>query len=199
MYPGDEFDLDFGKAEPLHLPAGVRPPRRQGRRRDRSAGGRTPGGYVARYPDGRTHVHVLDRAQVEYHRSFSRQPDGEMWTKSYDAAALKSVVLDMKRWLPLTPQLAVAQAADGTVIDVRDLDPDQPELPAPDPDDAADAEWVAEAKGEIVNEIECGHEWESNDAVLDHDDGWHHCIRTNGHDRDRMHICECGTVEEIRR
>ena len=44
--------------------------------------------------------------------------------------ALKSVVLDMKRWLPLTPELRLAQAADGAVIDVRDLDTDHPELPA---------------------------------------------------------------------
>jgi recombinational DNA repair protein RecT len=73
-----------------------------------------------------------------------------MWAKSYDAAALKSVVLDMKRWLPLTPQLAAATAADGQVVDVRDLDADQPELPTGSRDDEPDedAQWVAEARGE---------------------------------------------------
>ena len=151
----------------------------------------------ARYPDGRTHVHALDRDHVEYHRGFSKQRDGEMWTKSYDAAALKSVVLDMKRWLPLTPQLALAQAADGTVVDVRDIDPTQPELPAPHPDRRRGRRLGRRGQGRDMTE--CGHEWESNDAVLDHEDGWHHCIRDTGHDRDGMHICECGTVEEVRR
>jgi recombination protein RecT len=144
VYPGDEFDLDLGKAEPLtYRPAFARRDT-QGRRRGRASREAYAWWVRARYPDGRVHVHALDRDQVEYHRGFSKQPDGEMWTKSYDAAALKSVVLDMKRWLPLTPQLALAQAADGVVVDVRDLDPDQPELPAGDPDDDA---WVAEARG----------------------------------------------------
>jgi hypothetical protein len=61
--------------------------------------------------------------------------------------ALKSVVLDMRRWLPPMPQLVVAQGADGSVVDVRDLDPEQPELPAPEPAPLDDDEaWVAEAK-----------------------------------------------------
>lgn len=145
VYPGDEFDIDLGKSEPLtYRPAFARTDR-TGRRMARRSREAYAWWVRARYPDGRVHVHALDRADVEYHRSFSKQPDGEMWSKSYDAAALKSVVLDMKRWLPLTPQLAVAQAADGTVVDVRDIDPTAPELPAPDPDDDA---WVAEARGD---------------------------------------------------
>jgi len=143
VYPGDEFDIDLGKAEPLtYRPAFARRDA-NGRRRGRASREAYAWWVRARYPDGRVHVHALDRADVEYHRGFSKQPDGQMWTKSYDAAALKSVVLEMKRWLPVTPQLALAQAADGAVVDVRDLDPDQPELPAGDPDDEA---WVAEAK-----------------------------------------------------
>lgn len=146
VYPGDEFDLDLGKAEPLtYRPAFARQDV-NGRRRARNSREAYAWWVRARYPDGRTHVHALDRAGVEYHRQFSKQPMGEMWTKSYDAAALKSVVLDMRRWLPLTPQLAAAQAADGTVVDVRDLDPEAPELPAPAPSE--DDAWVAEAKGE---------------------------------------------------
>jgi recombination protein RecT len=149
VYIGDEFEIDLGNVDkPLtYRPAFARTDktgRRMGRRGDAYAW------WVrARYPDGRSHVHALDRDAVEYHRAFSKQPNGEMWTKSYDAAALKSVVLDMRRWLPLTPQLAAAQAADGQVVDVRDIDPDQPELsaaPEPSPDDEADAEWVAEAQ-----------------------------------------------------
>jgi recombinational DNA repair protein RecT len=107
------------------------------------------------YPDGREQIHALDRDAVEYHRSFSKQPDGDMWSKSYDAAALKSVVLDMKRWLPNSRQLSEAIAADDQVYDVREMDHagdvtptrDAIEAAAPDPDDAADAAWVAEAQG----------------------------------------------------
>lgn len=111
VYPHDEFDLDFGRAEPLlHRPAVVR-------RMDR--GGDAFAWYVrARYPDDTIQVHVLDREGVEYHRRFSKQPEGQMWTKSYDAAALKSVVLDMKRWLPSSAQLVAALASDEQVIGV---------------------------------------------------------------------------------
>jgi recombination protein RecT len=101
VYPNDEFDVDFGKAEPLrHRPAVIRQLPR---------GGEAYAWYVrAVYPDGDIQIQVLDKEGVEYHRKFSKQPNGEMWSKSYDAAALKSVVLDMKRWLP-------SPASDGTV------------------------------------------------------------------------------------
>lgn len=151
VYPGDEFDIDLGNVDkPLtYKPAFARTDK-AGRRMTRKGGAAYAWWVRARYPDGRAHVHALDRDQVEYHRGFSKQPNGEMWTKSYDAAALKSVVLDMRRWLPTSPALAAATAADGQVVDVRDIDPDQPELPAggnvAEPDE--DAQWVADAKGE---------------------------------------------------
>lgn len=114
VYPNDEFDVDFGKPEPLkHRPAVV-----CGKER----GGEAYAWYVrALYPDGGVQIHVLDREGVEQHRKFSKQPNGEMWTKSYDAAALKSVVLDMKRWLPSSAQLVAAFAADEQVIRVDDV------------------------------------------------------------------------------
>ena len=156
VYPNDLFSIDFGRTPPLkHVPAASR------RTRDRSRGGEALAWYVvARYPDGREHVHMLDREGVEYHRSFSKQPDGEMWANSYDAAALKSVVLDMRRWLPTSRQLAVAVSADGAVHDVRDMasagevtSTDTPALgegaPLEDPGpDEIDEAWVAEARGE---------------------------------------------------
>ena len=46
--------------------------------------------------------------------------NGTMWKDSYDAAALKSVVLDMKRWLPASTQLVAAIASDGEILDVND-------------------------------------------------------------------------------
>lgn len=126
VYPGDLFKYDMGAERPLsYTPAAARSPRKK----------RTGEAYAwwarARYADGREHVHMLDRDGVEYHRSFSRQPDGLLWTKSYDAAALKSVVIDMRRWLPASATLALATAADGAVVDVRRINPDAPELPPP--------------------------------------------------------------------
>jgi len=115
VYPNDDFDLDFGKADPLtHRPAVVK-------KLDR--GGDAYAWYVrAKFPDGQVHVHVIDLEQAEYHRSFSKQPQGLMWTKSYDAAALKSCVLDMRRWLPGSPQLVAALSSDERVVDVRTID-----------------------------------------------------------------------------
>lgn len=124
VFPNDEFDVDFGKPEPLtHRPAVVRA---MGR------GGDAFAWYVrAVYPDGSVQIHVLDKEGVEYHRQFSKQPDGQMWKNSYDAAALKSVVLDMKRWLPSSAQLVAAFASDERVIrpeDAESLDADSVEV-----------------------------------------------------------------------
>jgi len=153
VYPNDIFDLDYGRTPPLkHKPHLARRPAK-------ARGGPAVAWYVkVTYPDGAEQVHALDVDQVEYHRSFSKQPDGDMWTKSYDAAALKSVVMDMKRWLPHSPTLTQAVASDEQVFDVRtmdhagDLTPTREELAAPAPttpdDDAADEAWVNEAKGE---------------------------------------------------
>lgn len=117
VFPNDDFDVDFGREHPLiHRPAvALRPPLERG--------GDAYAWYVlATYPGGAQQLGLLDRQGVEYHRSFSKQPDGLMWTKSYDAAALKSVVNDMKRWLPSNPQISAAYSADETVIDVRKVD-----------------------------------------------------------------------------
>lgn len=149
VYPNDVFDLDFGRNPPLkHRPHLARRP-------PKPRGGEAVAWYVkARYRDGREHIHVLDRDGVEYHRGFSKQPDGEMWSKSYDAAALKSVVLDMRRWLPASRQLAEAVAADDQVHDVRDMEqageithtPIDTGADEPGPDDEADAAWTAAAR-----------------------------------------------------
>ena len=113
VYPGDEFTFDRGAGLIVH--------------RDAATIGkqRTGDAYYwwvrASYPDGTSVIEGLDRDGVEYHRSFSKQRNGEMWTKSYDAAALKSVVLQMKRWLPSSAQMAMALGADDTVIAADDM------------------------------------------------------------------------------
>jgi recombination protein RecT len=114
VYHGDEFEFDRGSGVIVHRDAAT-----LGKKREGDA-------YYwwvrALYPDGTSIVEGLDRAGVEYHRSFSKQPNGEMWSKSYDAGALKSVVLQMRRWLPSSAQMAAALAADETTLDVRDPD-----------------------------------------------------------------------------
>jgi recombination protein RecT len=118
VYPGDEFDVDFGRTQPLlHRPGIVRG-------HTRNDDEQAFAWYVqARYPDGSVQLGLLDRTGVEYHRSFSKQPNGMLWTKSYDAAALKSVVMDMRRWLPTSTQLAAAYVADDQVHDVNTVEP----------------------------------------------------------------------------
>lgn len=115
VHPNDDFDLDYGRAEPLtHRPAVAKKMAR---------GGEAYAWYVrATFPDGSVQIHAVDKDQVEYHRSFSKMKNGDMWTKSYDAAALKTCVLDMKRWLPSSPQLVAAISADEEAFDVRQPD-----------------------------------------------------------------------------
>jgi recombination protein RecT len=121
VYPNDRFEIDFGEVKQMtHKPHySLQLPR----------GGDAYAWYVrARYPDGAELIHALDREGVEYHRSFSKQPNGQMWTDSYDAAALKSVVLDMKRWLPASVQLATAIASDEQVITPEAIDAEATDL-----------------------------------------------------------------------
>ena len=126
VYPNDTFDPGYSEGSTFR--------HRSHLAKKLPRGGDPVAWYViATYPDGRRLTQVLDREGVEYHRRFSKQPDGEMWTKSYDAAALKSCVLEMKRWLPATRRLQEALAAeDKGVHDVRDMEPidAQPELEA---------------------------------------------------------------------
>jgi recombination protein RecT len=114
VFPNDEFALDYGNVKPLtHIPAFVN-------RLER--GGDAYAWYVkASFPDGSEQIHALDREGVEYHRSFSKTKNAGMWVDNYDAAALKSVVMDMKRWLPSSAQLAAGMASDETTMTPEDV------------------------------------------------------------------------------
>jgi recombination protein RecT len=140
VYPNDEFDLDYGKPEPLtHRPAIARQMER---------GGEAYAWYVrATFPDGSVQIQVLDREGVEYHRRFSKQPKGKMWTESYDAAALKSCVTEMKRWLPSSAQLVAGFASDERVLDVRTIGADMADHELEAAPDNVDVET-----GEIIDD-----------------------------------------------
>lgn len=136
VYPNDDFDLDYGTNILVHRPAVVKGVGR---------GGDAYAWYVrATFPDGTTQFHVLDREGVDYHRSFSKQPNGTMWAKSFDAAALKSVVLDMKRWLPASAQLTGALASDEKVFTPETVDVDPADVIdiEPEPDEGPELEVV---------------------------------------------------------
>ena len=120
VYPADEFSIEYGADRPLHhKPSFVTPK------------GDAYAWYVLiTFPDGSQQVHHLDREGVEYHRSFSQMKNSGMWRDNYDAAALKSVVMDVKRWLPssvASPELVQAMQSDGTTFDVRDMASSEPE------------------------------------------------------------------------
>lgn len=132
IYPGDLFEREPFRFVPAYLRTDTR-----GRRQWKREGEPYAWFVRARFPDGRDYVHTLDRAGVEYHRAFSKAKDGDAWSKSYNAMALKSVVLDMRRWLPASVEWSVALASDGAVIDVRDLADEAPRReiePGADPD-----------------------------------------------------------------
>jgi len=151
VFPNDQFDISFDEGTVTHRPHVVANP-------GAGRGGDAYYWYVrVTFPDGNAHVHGLDREGVEYHRSFSKQKNGEMWAKSYDAAALKSTVLDMRRWLPQSVELALALASDDQVIDIGevtqvDRDPFTPaaELPTASIDPDAEITDVAEAPLEVA-------------------------------------------------
>jgi recombination protein RecT len=115
VYPGDKFGVNYASGEYEHVPYMARSPRRP-------RGGDPDRWYVvAIWPDGTRQIEVIDREEAERHRGYSRAPGGDLWAKSYDAAALKSAVWNLRRWLPDSPAMARATAIDGVVADVRDM------------------------------------------------------------------------------
>lgn len=121
VFPGDLFEVDLANPETLrHVPAYARKPTRK-------RGDEAFAWWVkASYPDGRSVVHVLDRGQVERnHRQHSDAPNSPMWTKWFDAGALKSVVKEMRKYLPTVPALTSALAADGVDFSLHEMAEDQ--------------------------------------------------------------------------
>lgn len=150
VFPGDDFFLDFADFTTFrHVPAWSRTP-------SRKRGEEAFAWYVkAVYPDGRVFVHALDRAQVEKnHRAHSDAPKSPMWTKFYDAAAQKSVVKEMRKYLPDTPALASALAADGATFDLREMAEDHVDVDPADLEPGPEVE-AHEMEGE-VDELDPG-------------------------------------------
>lgn len=67
---------------------------------------------------------VLTRGQVETYRKRSKQPNGEMWTKSYPIACMKTAVRRLFPWLPASVEIAQAMTSDERVVDRIDVSAD---------------------------------------------------------------------------
>lgn len=122
VYPNDVFDPGYSDDKPFrHVEAHRRRPPKE-------RGGPAVEWYVRAFfppPAQGIQTHSLRRDDVEHHRQFSSAPDSPMWTQHYDAAALKTVVLDMRRWLPNTPVLSRAVAAEQGPQDIREIGHDE--------------------------------------------------------------------------
>lgn len=111
VYENDEFDYEYGTGDEhlTHRPV----------RTDR--GPSVLWYAIAWSPEGRVmDFVVLTRDDVEYHRSFSKQRNGNMWSNSYDAAARKTAVWELMKLLPQSTQLAQAMAADEKTVHLDD-------------------------------------------------------------------------------
>lgn len=107
----DDFHYAFGTSEHLHhKPA-------EGMADDAAKGEVTHAyGLVWTTKGGPPLFNVIDRPEIERRRA--RGDNGPAWRTDYAAMAAKSAILAMKRWLPLTTQVAQALAGDGAAITV---------------------------------------------------------------------------------
>lgn len=119
VYSNDEFEIEYGLEERLvHKPASGEPG--------------DPIGYysVARYVGGGHNFLYMTRDAVEKHRrKFSKQPNGPAWRDSFDSMALKTVLRALFKFMPLSVELARADAVDeaprtSTNLDDIDVRPD---------------------------------------------------------------------------
>jgi recombination protein RecT len=70
-----------------------------------------------RFKDGSEKPIVMQVDDIEAHRRRSRNPDKGPWAKDWTAMALKTVVHQLMKWVPLSPKVADALDADATLVD----------------------------------------------------------------------------------
>ncbi|MEU4967834.1 recombinase RecT [Streptomyces smyrnaeus] len=104
VYEGDHFDYEYGLDQKLvHRPA--------------LTGRGKPIAYyaVATTTTGGSAFVVLSPEDVEKHRKHSAFPNGGPWKDHYEAMAKKTCVRELFKLLPVSVELAQADAQDGTV------------------------------------------------------------------------------------
>lgn len=67
---------------------------------------------IARYADGGEHIEVMTVAEVEAIRKRSRAATLNPWVTDFEAMAKKTVVRQLAKWLPLSPELVKAIEID---------------------------------------------------------------------------------------
>lgn len=115
VYANDTFEYELGLDPKLkHVPA------------DGDRGDAVRWYVIARYTDGGAAFSVRDKVWVESRRARSRAKNNGPWVTDYDAMALKSILRDMAKWLPLEVEAAEAIVADAKAeaIDVTAIGED---------------------------------------------------------------------------
>jgi recombination protein RecT len=138
---------------------------------------------IAKFKDGGNAFVVLSRDDIEKHRKRSSSRDRGPWVTDYDAMARKTCIRVLAPYLPLSPELERAMAADERSF--RRIEPDMadaPELPAATEDEPDEAEVVSPAAIEAPAEPEA----DAPPAVPDGDEdqwdakAWKAFLRANG-------------------
>jgi recombination protein RecT len=132
VYEKDHFEIAYGLEDKL-----IHEPVLDGDR------GKVRGYYaVAKYTGGGYNFLWMSRDDVDAHRlKFSKQPNGPAWKNSFDSMGLKTVLRAMFKFMPMSVELARADAADEQVR--RNTDEDAIDTPpAYDDADIVDAEVV---------------------------------------------------------
>lgn len=130
----DLFEFEYGLNERLvHRPL-----------LDRHDRGDTIAFYgVAKFKDGGHVFEVMSRSDVEERRDRGAAGSDGPWKTDFDAMGAKTVIRQMQRWLPQSPEMAVAMQIDEQP---QTWSPGMPlDIPTPDSDDdPVDAEVVDE-------------------------------------------------------
>jgi recombination protein RecT len=102
VYEHDDFEYALG-LEPVlkHVP------KEEGER-----GKLTHVYAVARYKDGSKDFRVMTRSEVDLHRAKSPAKDDGPWVTNYKDMALKTVVRDLAKFVPSSPELSMAISLD---------------------------------------------------------------------------------------
>ena len=83
----------------------------------------------AKTTDGEVHLEVMSRAEVDYIRNtFSKQPNGQMWTKSWGEAARKTVLRRLAKVLPCSTDIDVMIERGDTEVQEIEPAPPRPQL-----------------------------------------------------------------------
>lgn len=127
VHQGDEFDYAYGLDDKLvHKPGPGEP------------GEATHYYAVAKWGNGQYAFLVWTRAQIEAHRdryskAWAKDGQKSIWGTNFDDQARKTMVRQLRKWMPMSTELVSAMTVDGTVQE--NTAPDSLDLLPPTYDD----------------------------------------------------------------